>query len=224
MVENGYNIGDKIGRWTVIQGPFRLNFKSCKPWGYRVKCECGTERNLMKGNLKGGTTLSCGCFRPQILHDQRVVHGDKGKRLYNIWKAMKRRCNSPTDSCYQNYGAKGIKICPEWNNSYIYFREWANNHGYSDTLTIDRIKGTGNYEPNNCRWATYQEQANNLKSNRILHAFGESKSMADWSRDPRCTVSYGGLNTRIIQNWSHLDAITRPRYIRKDTDHLAPAF
>ena len=89
-------------------------------------------------------------------------HGMWKTRLYNIWKKMKDRCYNPNANNYRYYGGKGVKVCEEWH-SFQPFYEWAMANGYADNLSIDRISGFGNYEPNNCRWATYTEQNRNRK-------------------------------------------------------------
>ncbi len=208
----GFQLGDRIGRWTIISGPQRMEFRSARPWGFHVRCECGTERLLGKGNLSSGRSLSCGCWRPAILSEQRRIHGGSRTRLHNIWKAMKRRCLLPTDSVYANYGGRGVTLALEWHE-FVPFRDWAESNGYTDELTIDRIDGTKGYEPENCRWATYQEQANNLRSNRILEAFGERKTLAMWGRDPRCVVTINTIKSRVARGWDTEAAITGPRYV-----------
>jgi len=95
-------------------------------------------------------------------------HGDSGTRLYNIWKGMKNRCKS---TYCTEYLKKGIKVCPEWHNSYTAFRAWANSNGYSQNASIDRIDNDGNYEPNNCRWTSQLVQSANT---RILYKHNKS--------------------------------------------------
>lgn len=117
------------------------------------------------------------------------------KRLYSIWKGIKSRCGNPSRKSYNDYGGRGITVCDEWRNSFKTFREWSLANGYSDDLTIDRIDNDGNYGPENCRWTTRTEQCNNTRRNHIVEAFGESHTLAEWSRING--LSYNTIKTRM---------------------------
>lgn len=105
------------------------------------------------------------------------------QRLYKVWCGMKRRCNCINDQSYSRYGAKGIKVCEEWNNSYTKFSNWSKANGYADGLTIDRIDNSKGYEPSNCRWVTTAIQNRNYSRNHNITYSGKTMCVADWSAE-----------------------------------------
>lgn len=94
---------------------------------------------------------------------------------------MRSRCNNPNTNNYKYYGAKGIKVCEEWN-SFKTFYDWAINHGYSDNLTLDRIDSNKGYEPQNCHWISISEQQRNRSDNCNITINGETKCLSEWAR------------------------------------------
>lgn len=103
-------------------------------------------------------------------------------RLYAVWNSMKQRCNNHKSQKYKIYGARGIKVCNEWNESYDSFRKWALDNGYKEGLTLDRINVDGNYEPNNCRWVTYEVQNSNKSNNVWIEYKGEKHTATQWAK------------------------------------------
>jgi heme-degrading monooxygenase HmoA len=93
---------------------------------------------------------------------------------------MRERCNTKSSTSYKNYGGRDIKVCSEWDD-YPAFRDWANENGYRDGLSIDRINNNGNYEPNNCRWATSKQQARNKRDTVYYEINGETKPIIEWA-------------------------------------------
>ena len=78
-------------------------------------------------------------------------------KLYNSWMAMRQRCYNKNTKSYQDYGAKGVKVCSEWKDSFKEFKKWAEKNGYKEGLTIDRVNSNGNYTPDNCRWLSRKD-------------------------------------------------------------------
>lgn len=128
----------------------------------------------------------------------RRTHGMSHTRLHNIWLTMRQRCEKPNCSAYHKYGAKGIRVCSEWN-VFENFRDWSLNNGYDDSLTIDRINPRGNYEPSNCRWVTQKVQQNNRSNNVHLVYNGEDRTLMEWEKESG--IPYHILYDRYRRKW-----------------------
>ncbi len=91
------------------------------------------------------------------------THGMSAARIYKIWACMINRCKSDSPKNRKFYKSRGITVCEEWSESFEAFLEWAMANGYKEELTIDRKNSNGNYGPDNCRWATRQQQLCNTR-------------------------------------------------------------
>ena len=116
---------------------------------------------------------------------------------------MKDRCYNKDNEHYKDYGGRNIKICEEWKNNFANFVKWAKDNGYEKNLTIDRIDVNGDYCPDNCRWATRIEQANNKRNNIFITYRGETNTIAQWSR--KTGISEDALERRYHKGWKEED-------------------
>jgi hypothetical protein len=140
----------------------------------------------------------------------------KNLRLYKCWKNIKQRCNNPNKPNYKYYGGKGIKVCKEWENFFV-FEKWALENGYEEHLTIDRIDTNKNYEPSNCRWATLKEQANNKTNNRLITYKNITKTIHQWADE--VNISAKTISMRLKRGWSLERALFEPAFIGKNQSY-----
>ena len=115
------------------------------------------------------------------------THGMSHEKIYRAWAHMLQRCNNPKCNNYKYYGARGIRVCEEWKKLEPFY-EWSIEAGYEKGLSIDRIDVNGNYEPNNCRWVTREQQDNNRRDSIKEIINGEELTLAQIAR--KYKVSY----------------------------------
>lgn len=208
--------GRRYGRLVVMyQNGFRYKPSGQRTVLWRCQCDCGNEKDIPSSTLRNGRSQSCGCLNSELASIRATKHGDcknyKIQRLNQIWRGMKDRCRNKNNPNYKNYGGRGIEVCKEWLESYEAFRDWALANGYRDDLSIDRIDVNGNYEPYNCRWATWEQQANNTRLTIYITAFGQTKTLSDWSRETG--IKRGTILDRISKHgWPPERAVTVKPY------------
>jgi hypothetical protein len=181
--------GDRFGRGVVI-GETRASSRR----GARLLCDCGTVYEAQLSDLRRGHTTSCGCLQREMaqahgsspanlerlaahsrspdgqairaaMQRGNITHGLAGHPLYVTWQNMMRRCYSPGNKAYRNYGGRGITVCDRWHDVAAFVADIMRLLGpRPDGMTLDRWPDNdGNYEPGNVRWATREQQRANMR-------------------------------------------------------------
>lgn len=197
--------GKRFGKLTVIK---KHNQDKWGGWNWLCMCDCGNETVVSGGHLRGLKTKSCGCSRKET---KNFTHKMTGSRLYKVWHAMKSRCYYEKSEMFKHYGGRGIMVCDEWKNSFISFYDWSIKNGYDENAergqcTIDRIDVNGNYEPNNCRWATIKQQANNTRRNHLIKYNGKTQTVSQWANE--LGVEPDSIFNRLQKGFTEEEALT----------------
>jgi hypothetical protein len=201
--------GQTFGRWEFLDVVRKTDSKGMRRLYGRCRCECGSERLVLLFHLRRGATQSCGC----LVREQNTKHGESSTSAhresieYRIWSGMIARCERVNEETYRNYGGRGISVCDRWRESFQSFLEDMGRRP-SSNHSLDRIDVNGNYEPSNCRWATWKQQQRNKRNNRIITAQGQRKTMAEWAEITG--IRTGTISERLRHGWSHERAVTEP--------------
>jgi hypothetical protein len=202
----GVKVGDVFNFWTVIGEPYRKRFSCGKYFYYAVaKCKCGREVDRCLSSLVRGQSKSCGCF----VGGKRKTNGIGRTKLCGVWRGMRNRCHNSKDPGWGYYGGRGIRVCRKWREDFSAFESWALANGYREDLQIDRIDNDRGYSPGNCRFVTRAENVRNTRRNRFITAWGQRKTVSEWSVDPRCVISRKGIVKRLdTGRWTPEQAIS----------------
>lgn len=180
--------GEKYGRLRVVEYVGKNRFNKAM---WKCVCDCGKETIARADALKCGHKRSCGCLNKENKSrwciERNTKHGKSNTRLYAVWCDMRRRCNNSNVPEYKNYGARGIKVCAEWNNDFQTFYDWAIINGYDESAergncTIDRIDVNGDYCPENCRFVDLMVQGSNKRNNKRITHNGVTMTQSEWAR------------------------------------------
>jgi hypothetical protein len=125
------------------------------------------------------------------------------KRIYAVWSSMLARCGNKNNQAYSRYGGRGITVCKEWHNFLGFWEDMKN--GYKENLTIDRIDNNKGYYKENCRWATRDEQARNMRSNVWIEHNGKRLIAADWCKE--LGIDYQLVRTRVYRGKTYKQAL-----------------
>ena len=208
------SIGSRFGKLVVVAGaPPKIFPSQGHPHAvWRVRCDCGIEKEVLQSNLHSGRTRSCGCEVLPGCAQWHKLHGRDGfghqhRDEWIIWYHMLRRCNDPSYPSYPDYGGRGIRVCERWAKSFRTFYEDVAPRP-SRKYSLDRVNNNGDYSLGNIRWATQKQQARNKRSNRILRYEGRKAPMAQWAEEFELHKST--LFKRLALGWSVTEALTRP--------------
>lgn len=177
-------VGKTFGNLTVIRRvESRILPSGQHKTMWECKCSCGNTFIAEGYNLRSGASWQCSKCARKASDEKRKTHGLSNSRLKHIHSGMMARCTNKNHTYYKNYGGRGISVCDEWYGSkgFPAFVEWAKSSGYSDCLTLDRIDNNGNYCPENCKWSTRKEQANNTRRNKVICFNGETHTLSQWA-------------------------------------------
>lgn len=156
-------IGNIYGRLTVIASDPKHRSGTVY---WRCVCECGASKIVAGTNLRSGSIQSCGCLsRENSKRLMNKILEGKDRRsnhpLYMTWRKMIDRCQNPKHIKYKLYGGRGIKVCHEWYDFWVFVSDMGTKpEGY----TLERKNGDLGYNKDNCKWATYEEQNNNRRA------------------------------------------------------------
>lgn len=183
--------------------PFRIRTRTYAAYYAVYTCECGNNFVYNVSHVKAGKCKGCGC---KLNLTSQKTHGMCGTPTWNSWTSMLTRCGNPNVSDYSRYGGRGITVCDRWRS----FTDFMEDMGLRpDGTTLDRIDVNGNYCPENCRWATHKEQANNKRNSKLLHFNGETKSLVEWAE--QFGMIPETLSARLAKyGWSVDKALTTP--------------
>ncbi len=170
-------------------------------------CDCGTQRICSGDHLRQGSTKSCGCYNREVAASRRTKHGGARRPEYRIWAGIRTRCRNPNASGYENYGARGIKVCDRWEDFEAFLADMGARP--SPEHSIERRDNHADYSPENCYWADRMTQNNNSRSNVPITIDGVTRNVSQWNR------VYGVVHVRLARErlargWQPYLAFTTP--------------
>lgn len=167
--------GKRFGMLVATEPTRRTLSSGRRMTAWVLKCDCGEEVTAFTENLRKGKHMSCGCDKFRAIGEANATHGAQrvsssreDRQLYSVWRQMKDRCFLKTAPNYHWYGGNGVTVCDRWVNGdgiasgFECFRQDMGPRPKG--MTLDRVDPTGNYEPGNCRWASWQVQNTNKRA------------------------------------------------------------
>lgn len=207
--------GQVFGRLTAIKR-IRVGTPATLKW--LCTCFCGNQVSVTSSKLRSGHTRSCGCLHSECVSKLFRKHGHSGtinthsgvktkhSATYMTWASMKTRCLNIKRKTWKNYGGRGISMDPRWNDFSCFLEDMGER---PPGTTLDRVDNNGDYSKENCRWATWREQANNRRSSILINYNNKIQTMTEWCRELNMPVpTFFG---RLKKGWSIEKVIETPR-------------
>lgn len=196
--------GKRYGRLLVLDRAEDAISARSRHTRWNCICDCGKLVTVRSSGIMTGDTRSCGCLRRDLLNEKSSKKSKMPE--YGIYRSIISRCLNPNVKRYNNYGGRGINICQRWLDG---FENFIADMGERPSVyhSIERIDNNGGYSPENCKWATMDEQAKNRSNNYFIEFGGERMILQDWSK--RIGINHSNLKKR-IERWGVEEALTRP--------------
>ena len=207
--------GDRFGMLKVVSEKIRVEGK--RYVYFDVLCDCGNSARMEKSNLIR-RSISCGCHIAKVTGDRSRTHGKAGSPIYHIWNMMKQRCNLPSNSGYENYGGRGIKVSPDWETFENFYRDVGDPP--FEGASLERKDANGNYCKENVVWATREEQANNTRKSVRFEYQGVKYTIKELAE--KFGINKNSLASRLYgQGMPVEEAVSRPIMTPEESAKLA---
>jgi hypothetical protein len=181
--------------------------KSKRKWAYAICTKC--QKQLEVRHDSACVRKSCGCDRGT--HRQSRIGGPgRSTRTYSTWQSMLNRCRNANAVDFARYGGRGISVCERWLKFELFFADMGER---PKGASIDRIDVNGNYEPENCRWATAKEQARNRANTKWITVDGEKMTLLEASQ--RFGVDKATIFSRLRRNMNESEAAKTPLQVTR---------
>lgn len=181
-------VGSRFGRLVVESISHRDRSRGAV---WNALCDCGGKAKARTTALRSGHTQSCGCLRLERVS----THQMSSHPLFDVWRGMIDRCSNKRNHAWGNYGGKGIAVCDRWLEIKNFISDMGDR---PDGYTLDRIDTNSDYEPKNCRWATWFVQQSNRGNNLFFEFNGMKMTLSQWARVLK--INYHTLYRRTVTN------------------------
>lgn len=189
-------------------------------------CDCGRTKVVESHRVTAQSVQSCGCMLNEARRTASLTHGLSDKPECYVWHGMMARCYKAAHQSYRRYGGRGIYVCDRWKNSFENFYADMGPRP-SSGHSLDRIDNNGPYSPENCRWATVQEQALNKEVNVFIEYQGRVQCMTHWSRE--LGIHQRTLSDRMARGMTFAEAVAKGRrrpvaMVGRECEHCGKPF